>query len=619
MAPLNPTTPAPRSDEAGRQNVDHGGSLITATNFVQSPQEQLALFGTESIRVAKLKRAFPAADAKVKPPTKAKGNGAASSKPRLLVDVVNPDQTVAQLRDAFARSGQFYDRGVPVRIILDPAQGGAVALRMDSDAIVLAAHKLARPYAIKTQKDAGIIEVDARLPKSIASMYLTDRGEWRLPILNGIASAPLLRDDGSIRSAQRYDPESGFWLENVPDVEAIMPASPTRQDAEKALQLIRKTFRTFCFADADTIEGPSGISLVDIGQPPAMDESAFLTALLTAVCRPSVPFAPGALFTAAETSGAGTGKGKLARCICGIAFGRQPAAVTAGSGVEELEKRIESAPAILVDNVNGAALKSDLLASAITERPAEIRVLGRTEMAKLNPSAFMVITGNGLRVSEDLARRFIDVRFDARTEDPEARPFQGDIVAQTAQRRSELLCACLTIWRWGRQTRLNPGKALGGFDQWARSVRDPLLALGCKDPVERIAEAKANDPRRQKTAEIFGAWWEAHEDAPVTAAALDQSVLCLIDPQNRGRQYVARFVTSLAGVRLAGFVMSKQEPAGKWTAATYALHKTSAANSHRTHRTHQADASPISPTSPMPQSQQKESEDASENWEEEDL
>ena len=33
------------------------------------------------------------------------------------------------------------------------------------------------------------------------------------------------------------------------------------------------------------------------------------------------------------------------------------------------------------------------------------------------------LTGNGLTVSEDLARRFVAVDFDARTEDPEARPF----------------------------------------------------------------------------------------------------------------------------------------------------------------------------------------------------
>jgi hypothetical protein len=71
----------------------------------------------------------------------------------------------------------------------------------------------------------------------------------------------------------------------------------------------------------------------------------------------------------------------------------QPSAVTAGASIEELEKRIsakliESAPAILIDNVNGRALRPDLLASAISERPAEIRILGKTEMAKLNASSF---------------------------------------------------------------------------------------------------------------------------------------------------------------------------------------------------------------------------------------
>jgi hypothetical protein len=298
--------------------------------------------------------------------------------------------------------------------------------------------------------------------------------------------------------------------------------------------------------------------------------------LLTAVCRPSLPLAPAALFTAAEISGAGTGKGKLARCVCAIAFGRQPSAVTAGSGVEELEKRlaaklIESGPAILLDNVNGAALKSNLLASAISERPAEIRLLGRTEMATLNPSAFIVITGNGLRVSEDLARRFIEARFDARTEDPESRPFDGDVVAEMFERRAELLAAGLTVWRWGRQANVSRGKPLGSFEQWARWCRDPLLALGCQDPVERIAEAKANDPRRQRTAEIFKKWWQVHGGNAITVHDLDQSVLAIIDPHRRGRQYVAHLVAGLAGTRLAGFVMTRQRPAGKWTASTYAL------------------------------------------------
>ncbi|WP_424363368.1 hypothetical protein [Methylocystis parvus] len=536
-----------------------------------------------------------------------------AQKPRILVDAVNPDMTVEQLRDIFAESGEFFDRGAPVRIVHDKTQGGAVAVKMDADAIVLTAHKLARPYAIKA-KEGDRVEVDARLPKSVASMYLSASGDWNLDVLNGIASAPLLAEDGSIRCASGYDRDSGFWLENVPDVATLVPARPTAQDAQAALRRIRISFRTFCFADAETTRsGATGLEIVDIGTAPFMDESTFLTALLTAVCRPSMPLAPGVLFTAAETSGAGTGKGKLARCISAIAFGRQPAAVTAGSGIEELEKRlsaklIESAPSILVDNVNGAALKSDLLASAITERPAEIRILGRTEMAKLNASAFLTITGNGLRVSEDLARRFIEVRFDARTEAPETRPFRGDIVKEITDRRAELLADCLTIWRWGRQTELKAGRALGGFDAWARWCRDPLLALGCKDAVERVAEAKANDPRRQRTAEIFSAWWAAHRDGVVPVKDLDRSVLCVIDPQEKGRQFVARAVSSLAGTRLAGFVMSKQEAAGKWNAATYQLKNSGGQAAHRTHRTHPAGLEPMTPMSPMTDDQPKKTD-----------
>jgi len=48
-------------------------------------------------------------------------------------------------------------------------------------------------------------------------------------------------------------------------------------------------------------------------------------------------------------------------------------------------------------------------------------------------------------------------------------------------------------------------------------------------------------------------------------------VKAVADPQGRGRQYLATFLSGLAGTHAAGFVLSRQEPAGKWTAATYAL------------------------------------------------
>ena len=44
---------------------------------------------------------------------------------------------------------------------------------------------------------------------------------------------------------------------------------------------------------------------------------------------------------------------------------------------------------------------------------------------------------------------------------------------------------------------LKPGKALGSFEVWAQWCRDPLLMLGARDPVDRIEEIKAADPRRR--------------------------------------------------------------------------------------------------------------------------
>jgi hypothetical protein len=79
-------------------------------------------------------------------------------------------------------------------------------------------------------------------------------------------------------------------------------------------------------------------------------------------------------------------------------------------------------------------------------------------------------------------------------------------------------------------------------------------------------------------------------------------VKAIADPQERGRQYLATFVSGLAGTHTAGFVLTRQEPAGRWTAATYALAEAAPTDptGHRTHRTDRPDGTgPISPMSPM--------------------
>jgi hypothetical protein len=533
---------------------------------------------------------------------------ALAPKPDLVVHASDLPATAEALRDLLAASARLFDRGMPVRIV-KPADGGPPsATRLTKHNVVIEAHRLCQPVRFDAKGERQPIT----LPDRLAQMYLDMAGEWKLPPLAGVSTAPLLSADGNVRVADGYDPETALWCCHVPML--TLPPHPSRADAEAALRRLREAFRTFPFSDASRCwDASHGVDVIDLLEPPGRDESAFLLALMTAVCRPSLSLAPGVLFTAPAVSGAGSGKGLLIRCICAIAFGIRPRAFTTGGERHELDKRlaaelIEAQPALFLDNANGVTLRSDTLASVLTERPARVRVLGETRMVSLNSTAFVALTGNGLTVTEDLARRFILCELDARCEDPESRPFAPGFLEGIERRRSELLGAALTIWRRGRRNTLGltRGKPLGSFERWAEWCRDPLVALGCRDPVERIEELKAGDPRRQRIGELFRAWWEHHRTAPMKVNDLADPVKAIADPQERGRQYLATFVSGLAGTHAAGFVLTRQDPAGKWTAATYALAEAAPTDptGHRTHRTHGPDGTgptpPMGPMGPMP-------------------
>jgi hypothetical protein len=497
------------------------------------------------------------------------GNGA-NIKAVLLVDPGDLPTVAEKLRDILVKSGTLFDRGLPVRVVMPPDGGLPVATTLTSHSVVRLAHQFCRP--VKDGKNAT-------LPDRVAALYLDMAGDWHLPRLVGITSSPLLSDDGGIRTAVGYDRDAGLYCYNIPELS--VPERPTKQQAWAALEKLRRAFRTFPFADATrSFDSALDVDVVDPKSPIGMDESGFLAGLLTAVCRQSLWLAPGFLLNAPQISGAGSGKGLLARAISAVAYGIRPRPFTPGNDKHEMDKRIvaeliEATPVIFMDNINATLLRSNTLASIITERPSGVRELGKSRMIKLEHASFVVLTGNGLSVGEDLARRFIFSQLDPQLEDPESRPFKPGFLEDIERRRGELLAAVLTIWRWGRQNAnsLKPGIALGSFETWGTWVRDPLLVLGCQDPVAQIREIKARDPHRQKVAELFELWWENHGDAPTKASELADAVKATIDPQGRGRQFIAKAVEDLAGTRQSGFVLTRQKGEGRKAVATYALKK----------------------------------------------
>jgi hypothetical protein len=171
-------------------------------------------------------------------------------------------------------------------------------------------------------------------------------------------------------------------------------------------------------------------------------------------------------------------------------------------------------------------------------------------------------------------------------ESPEERKFKLGFLDDILVARPKLLSAALTIWRWGRQSKLNEGRALGSFETWCQWCRDPLLTLGAKDPVQRIAEIKANDPRRRALMDIFDIWWDRHGGATLKATELNAVVLELIDTKSSrrpdgsltySRQKVARWLSHAVNTRVGGFVLKQSMAAGAPSKpiACYKLERTS--------------------------------------------
>jgi len=490
--------------------------------------------------------------------------------PQLLVDHSNLAATTKALADRFAIAGGLFEQG-PHVVKIVPTLGGDRIERLNADGVVLEAHDVCRPVKLRMVRGEVVREF-ITLPNRVARLFLNLNGRRGLQQLQGLCAAPLLSNDGSIRCEAGYDSVTGLWCVGV-DLPPL-PERPTVQDARESLRQIRSTFATFPFADAGRVTSNGG-SVVDLAKAPAVDEATLILGLMTAVCRPSLPFAPALLICAPQLSGSGTGKGLLVHAIAQVAYGQEPTAFTSSGNRQELGKRIESAlmesgPIVFLDNCNAEQLSSNVLAQVITESTVMTRPLGRSKMVPLTTNAFIAATGNAVRISDDLARRFLVVELDAKCENPEQRSFNEDFNASIKQQRADLLGAVLTIWRWGRQNSLKPGMPLGSFERWSFWCRDPLLALGCVDPVQRAAGIKSEDPLRQRIFEFLQAWYAQHGSKPIKLRDLDARVSAVL---GGSRQNLATFIRNLEGARAGGFVVTVTKPQGRWGAADYAVHR----------------------------------------------
>jgi putative DNA primase/helicase len=154
-------------------------------------------------------------------------------------------------------------------------------------------------------------------PKTIAEGLLARTGNWRFPVLAGIAEAPYMID-GHIYSAPGYEPRTSAYLNSGDNEFPEIPKHPTRMEAKKALRILKEVVKDFPF-----------VAEVDV--------SVWISALLTTFARLGLRSVPLFGFTATVMA---TGKSLLADLISIIATGRRTSVMSHVQDHNEERKRL---------------------------------------------------------------------------------------------------------------------------------------------------------------------------------------------------------------------------------------------------------------------------------------
>jgi hypothetical protein len=269
--------------------------------------------------------AEPSADPAVKLYTEiAKGTAppvAAPKKPEhpTITVSTNLHQMVCEGIDALSHDPNTYQRGVLVEVVYDALK--PVRCLHDNSSPRLRpipfptlTVKLSRCAHWQKWNEKVGENVACLPPKDVVAAIACSASYAKIPVVTGVTSCPVLRDDGSVWAKPGYDPETGLFLDIHGDYPPLM-------SAEEAVTMLNDIVCDFPF------KTPS-------------HRSAFLAAAITLVVRPAFPGAAPMFLVDANQSR--VGKGLLTDLMTNISEDREASRYALPQDNDELRKRIAS-------------------------------------------------------------------------------------------------------------------------------------------------------------------------------------------------------------------------------------------------------------------------------------
>ena len=314
-------------------------------------------------------------------------------------------------------------------------------------------------------------------PPSDVLAGILDNPYSKFPKVSGLLTAPVVRHDGSYLFERGVDDVTGLYLHRAwPHKDLIRAEGMTSHTASKLYRHVADTL----FGETEFTDGKGGLN-----------EAVAMAQMLTTIQRKMMDYSPAFNITANIQ---GTGKTTLARMIYVVATGQDMPVYTLPNDNDEARKQmlsilIESPSSVCYDNLDdGAVLKSPVMSKVLTSMEFADRILGGSRMAKVPTNTTFCITGNNIRVNQDLLRRFLECKLTSSEPKPEQRSFtNSDVVGYVRSVREDIITSSIGLVAGyikrgdeasGTMSQVPryrvPDKGTG-FSIWDKMVRFPIL------------------------------------------------------------------------------------------------------------------------------------------------
>lgn len=426
-------------------------------------------------------------------------NAEARHKPVIRVVAGDLHRVVDAAEKELANRGRHYQAGgLIVSVSTDPTSG-------DPSIVPTSAPALTRELSVAAswEKYDGRAEDWVRCdPPTRHAGILYDAQNFRhLPPLAGVVRQPYFREtDGELIMQAGYDKTSQRF--GVFDPRQYVIPDPTLEAARSALTLLEELLTEFHFV-ATT------------------DKAAALSAIFTAVVRPSLDYAP-AFHCKAPVFG--SGKTYLCELIGAFAGPGGNAKVSYPTSSEEATKVILSllltSPAVIefddmdTDWIPHGTIKRMLTADKITDR-----ILGVSKTATVSTRALFLGSGNNVGPVRDLLRRVLTIHIDPRCATPATMTYKNFPVDKVRKNRGRYVAAVLTIilaWRKAGSPCAAVENIVTFGGAWSTYCRQPLMWLGHPDPATALLEQVKHDPDGDSLAGLMTEWYAEFGTMPAT-------------------------------------------------------------------------------------------------------